>query len=184
MQNHQVQLNRLLASVSSNHNVTFVAAVDENGIGAVDATSQPDVVLGLVTSISEQLIRIEQQLAQQDADMKSAAATYALQGLKTLMQQDEPLLVSRVERYIELALQQTDPDQLSTVYVHPAVRDLITDQLKTSLGSKLKIATEDSLAIGDCRVELNDNGLIASLDHQLQMMEHRLQKSIAEGVLA
>lgn len=183
MQNHQVHLTRSLSSVSSNHNVTFAAAADGKGVGVVDEAALSDAIGGVVASISDQLSRIETQLRQQNADVKSAAATYALQGLKTLMQQDEPLLVSRVERYIELALQQADPEQLPTVYVHSSLRDSIAVRLTAGLESKLKIETEDTLAPGDCRIELNDNGLIASLGHQLQLMEQRLQKSISQGAL-
>jgi hypothetical protein len=130
-----------------------------------------ETILQVVESISSQLFDIKNTVLQQNAQVKSVAAAYAMEMIRAIFQQDEPTILERIERYIELSLADNRFNTSPTVYVHPLVLEHVSEYFT---GDK-------DLPRTDCRVEFEDNGLIASLEQQLNLMETKLNQAIVAG---
>jgi flagellar biosynthesis/type III secretory pathway protein FliH len=174
-----VQLPRFLSSVTSNHKVTFVAAHEGDGFG--EEPPKPDAILQVVESISSQLFDIKNTVLQQNAQVKSVAAAYAMEMIRAIFQQDEPTILERIERYIELSLADNRFNTSPTVYVHPLVLEHVSEYFTGVENFDGQLEADKDLPRTDCRVEFEDNGLIASLEQQLNLMETKLNQAIVAG---
>lgn len=182
MQKLHVQLTRPLSSVDSNHQISFVAISPDDTFGK--EPPKPNAILEVAKSIQSQLAKIQQTIAQQQSQVQTAATTYSIEMLRMLLQKDDELMTARVQRYIDLALAESATEDIPTVYVHPFYLESITEYLSKAEANQCVIESDPGLPKTDCRVEFNDNGLIASLDHQMNLVVNRLTQAIADGVLS
>lgn len=176
----QVQLSQPLVSVASRHRVSFVDVPENDNFG--QEPPQKDLVLEVATQICSQLSNIQRAISQQNAQVQSAAATYAIEMVRMLMQKDDEVLIARVQHYIEMALQEAGETEVPLVYVNPMLVDSVREHLAVEGSESIQVEAESTLAKEDCRVEFKDNGLIASLEHQMQVVTSRLGEAISGGV--
>ena len=137
-------------------------------------------IASVFESIGQQLSQLIDLVRNQNRTIESKAADYATEIVQSILQLDDELVQKRVQRYIELAFDNVGNNHSATVFVHPRLRGTLDSWASENQFLEMVIEADSSLAEGDCRLEFDDSGLLASLDFQLGVVKQKLLHAIAE----
>ena len=155
--------------------------LDQNAVSLVDASKQatvvaepvsvpPEVLLGKIASAMQ---RIEQQNNNDDVVALAIALSRVI--VEKLIGSSADLQEQRLYRIIQET--QFGAENAVGVHLHPNNIGFVSTQLKADPnGSKVNLVPDESIAVGECRVEFKDYDLISSIEQQLDQIE----KHIAE----
>lgn len=168
-------------SVKFRRKLIAATLLDQNAVSLVDASKQatvvaepvlapPEVLLGKIASAMQ---RIEQQNNNDDVVALAIALSRVI--VEKLIGSSADLQEQRLYRIIQET--QFGAENVVGVHLHPNNIGFVSTQLKADPnGSKVNLVPDESIAVGECRVEFKDYDLISSIEQQLDQIE----KHIAE----
>ena len=107
---------------------------------------------------------IQQRLDKIEGKIVDVAANIA----EGVLNEDRDLIDERVQRFLELSMQQMLPLKVRSVYLHPSCHSAVESWLEKTSESSIEIFEDASILPGDCRVECDETGIVARLDNYLQ----------------
>lgn len=94
------------------------------------------------------------------AQLVAAAKQIAREALGS----ESSLIDERVTHFADVLLRQIHPTQPAVFYVNPECISALKNWLEQSEGGELEIQADATVPPGDCRIELDDKGFLASLE--------------------
>ena len=128
---------------------------------------EPDAIESL-QAIASALAALEQSFSQQLIEMQARLTGMAVSIAKIVLH-DNDLIQSRVETFVNSAIEEFRPAVPESVYVHPSCVDVITKWIESSSQSAVAVQADPNVHPGDCRVEASGVGLVAALDNLLEV---------------
>lgn len=139
---------------------------------------------GLVATakaIEESVLRIRTTIESQQNQIETFALAFATEFVRTVLGTVDELIQQRLERAVSLALEDVDSELPPKVFVHPSCLQHIQAWLSSNTEFEIEVLPDEALIAGDCRVEFGNEGLLASLDSQLELIQTKLLRSISGG---
>lgn len=159
--------------------ITGVTLVEQDGDDSTVATIQPTVepapappelLLGKIASAME---RIEQKDNTQNVialaiELSRVIVEKMIGGSAELQQQRLYQIIRETE---------FGPETAVGIHLHPSNLGFVSSQLKTQpKGAEVNLIADESIGIGECRVEFKDYDYISSIEHQLEHIENQLSE--------
>ena len=124
-------------------------------------------------SIADQFVQLNELIRGQVEAFKTKTANVAIRIAKEAVGSDETLVEQRVTHFANILTHQIPNQQNVTLFVHPSCLERI-NQWAAELGrDELVIQADGTVQPGDCRIEINENGLLASIDAYLEAAANR-----------
>ncbi|QEF97632.1 flagellar assembly protein H [Stieleria maiorica] len=163
--------------------------------GAASAATEPTTVAEAESAARDEaaaaalktLHSIEQKLKLLDARLDEELSTIgvqltaaATQIAKQALGSDNALVEERVAHFANLLLRQVHPSQSAVIYVHPDYVVSLQSWLSQIDYEAIEIQGDATVQPGDCRIESNGKGFLASLDSFLDAAGKQLSPAWGE----
>ena len=182
MNQFAVTFHRSPSAIGSDHHVT---EVDASG-AVVDVQQQlaeeRHAIVELIKAVDEKVLRVQNSIAEQTKALRSTAFEYAFEILRDVLQNDCELSTARLQSYLSVAFEDGQPDLAKgapLLLVHPSMLSVAQEWIAEHSLAGIEVDDANDLVPGDCRIEINDTGLFASLDAQLQLIRTRVGQTHA-----
>ncbi len=157
----KIPFNASLASVSAPRgHVTTSRIPDPTAPPANDFAEERQTLAALGRQLLEVQRSVQTQTEQVHQLVTKVAAAIAAEALGS----DDQLLAQRVVHYADLLMKQLQPKQSATAFVHPRCVETLNRWADEASLEHLEIRPDGNLAAGDCRIEVEGKGLVASLE--------------------
>ncbi len=141
------------------------------------------------TKVLETLDTIEmlvQELAaarqQSLGEIQQLTVRLAVKIARAVMLQDLPEDTQRIERLTEMAMGYLSESAEATIRVHPEIHARLEHEHSGVLRrDSLRFIADDTVAIGDCRVEGDSFTLFAGVDDKLKQIEKKLLEGLSDA---
>ena len=183
MNQFAVTFHRSLSAIGSDHRVV---EVDAAGV-VVDAQKQWDeqrcAMIDLIQAMDAKVSDIQNTIAENTKALRSTAFEYAFEILHNVLQNDSALSTARLQSYLDVAFEEGQPDLANGVprlLVHNSMLPIARKWISEHSLAGIEVDAANDLVAGDCRIEINDTGLFASLDAQMQLIRARVAQANAK----
>ena len=160
----QVPFSNSLAKISTSRGrvtqstVDHAPVVDEKSAIAAEKT---------LDAIGNRLRALEQQVHDELLSVRSKVTAAATQIAKEALGSDDSLIEQRVTHFADVLLQQIQPTQRTVIYVSACCVDSLKHLVSESDPTGIEIQPDPTVQPGDCRIETDGKGFLASLDSYL-----------------
>lgn len=138
--------------------------------------------LRTLNALGKKIAHLENDFHRQFAQMKESLVKLAVDVARGVLSEDPELVQQRVRRFVEIACEEMQPVVPDTVYVHPECVAAIV-QWKTGCDPlNFDVQPDATLAPGDCRIERDNKGMVATLDAFLHSALVRLNHDSSAGM--
>lgn len=186
----QIPFSHSLANVSLSRGDAIRNATGGEPVATPPGNAQtepvPDSEQSLATDALRTLDSIAQQIRDLDAKLECELASVGVQLVAAATQiarealgSDNALLEERVAHFAETLLRQIRPDQSATFFVNPSCMASLQAWMSASDHPPITILPDATVPPGDCRIETNDKGFLASLESFLDAAAK--QTALAKG---
>ena len=178
----QVQFEIPLVSVSAMGALVVAENLTREALALDDVESGPDLaaeeLVQTIQSIEAKLAAISETIQAQNQSVVAAATEYGLEIVRLLLQNDDELIEKRLLRYVEIGLAQNDPEAGEPqIYVHSECLEGLKTWMAAAGKLNLELHADDSILPGDCRIEVGETGLLASVESQLELIATKLRQA-------
>jgi flagellar biosynthesis/type III secretory pathway protein FliH len=119
---------------------------------------------GLETSVDHQMASVREQIV-------TIAAGLAKQALNS----DHELVEARVQHFAEVLFRQMQASDPLVAYVHPECVSVLRQWAEDGQRQHIQVQPDENLEAGDCRLEADGKGVLASLDAFLEAAARRVR---------
>lgn len=183
-----IPFNKCLTSVS----VTRGSAVSVNRATKPSATAskplpteRPQVDELALTAkrtleaIHQNLSVLDQRVQDEIDSVGARVLAVATKIAKEALNSDDTLIEERVSHFASVLIGQLKPNQSAVLFVNPVCANYLYQWMSDSDHAEIEIQSDSTVQPGDCRIELDDKGFLASLDAFLDAAAK--QAPVAQG---
>lgn len=170
MIHHSVKFKRtvIAATLMDQHAISLANASPQPTAVAQPIIAPPELLLGKIASSMQ---RIEQKNNTEDVVALAIALSKVI--VEKLIGSSADLQEQRLYRIIQET--QFGSENAIGVHLHPNNMGFVSTQLKAHPnGAKVNLVADESIEIGECRVEFKDYDFISSIEHQLDQIENHI----------
>ena len=178
----QIPFTRSLENVSTSHGRITVGKTHDTASSLpqsnANAVANPNDKIAsaarrTLDTISAQLQRLDVENRNQVAAAEALIVAAATQIAKEALNSENTLIEERVSHFAEVLLRQNHPNQSPVLFVNPDCVDYLNMWLSESKHPPIEIQADAAVQPGDCRIELDDKGFLASLESFLDAAAKR-----------
>ncbi|MCD0459816.1 FliH/SctL family protein [Roseiconus lacunae] len=165
----QIPFPNNLANVSTSHGRVTQQTTTSVDNGKAELAEAINAVTAAIETIRE-------DRQQQFATMTNKLIATACQIAREALGEENELLDKRVKHFTETLLGELQESKDATIFVHPSVIKSLAENDLIAQNDAVEIVPDATVAAGDCRVEIDGKGLLASLDAYLDAASLRLRQ--------
>mgnify|MGYP001794534826 CR=1 FL=1 len=132
-------------------------------VDAAEAQAASDA-LRAMQSIENELQAIHETMHHACEDAQTRVMSAAIRIAKEALGSENDLIEQQVTHFADVLMQQLQPAPGAVAFVHPSCLQSMQQWKLNQKIPALEIQGDASVAAGDCRIEVNGKGLLASLD--------------------
>ncbi|QDV86358.1 FliH/SctL family protein [Planctomycetes bacterium TBK1r] len=154
-----------VSSAAMNVSANAPAASNPNARSA--AESRDDIAasaLKTLQSIEQQLQHLDAKLNEEFSSIGVQLTAAATQLAKQALGSDSSLVEERVAHFANILLRQVHPSQSAVIFVNPDCVTPLESWLSQVEYEAIEIQADATVQPGDCRIESNGKGFLASLE--------------------
>ncbi|MCA9136748.1 MAG: hypothetical protein KDB00_08315 [Planctomycetales bacterium] len=143
---------------------TDSAGPDQSGSNAATVVAAQQVALETLAAIDQ---KIQSLAANRQDDFSAVGAQLvaaATQIAREALGSENSLIEQRVTHFADVLLRQIHPKQSAVFFVNPDCVAILKNWIDQSEVSDIEIQADATVPPGDCRIELDDKGFLASLE--------------------
>ena len=126
-----------------------------------------------LAAMNAQLTLLDQTLKDELASIGAHLVAAATQIAKEALGSDNALVEERVAHFADVLLRKIPSDRSAVFYVHPSCVATLSDWMSRQQDAAMTIQPDATVEPGDCRIESDDKGFLASLDSFLHAAAKR-----------
>jgi hypothetical protein len=149
---------------------------------AVTPNADHTRVLETLETIEMMVQEIAVARQQSLGEIQQLTVRLAVKIARAVMLQDLPEDTQRIERLTEMAMGYLSESAEATIRVHPKIHASLEHEHSGVLRrDSLRFVADDTVAIGDCRVEGDAFTLFAGVDDKLKQIEKKLLEGLSDA---
>jgi flagellar biosynthesis/type III secretory pathway protein FliH len=160
----KIPFNTSLANVSAPRGRVTTARISAPAAPADPPADDFSEERQTLAALGRQLLEVQRTVQSQTEQVQQLVTKVAAAIAAEALGGDDELLDRRVVHYADLLMQQLEPKQSATAFVHPKCVETLTRWADETTRQQLEIRPDGNLAAGDCRIEVGGKGLVASLE--------------------
>jgi flagellar biosynthesis/type III secretory pathway protein FliH len=129
--------------------------------------------------LPQRLAEIESMLRDRLDLLQEQIARIAVKVARNVLNDDQVLIQKRVEKYVQIAFDQSPKFVPQTIHVHPDCAAAINDWVEKTGNQTIEVKADMTIAPGDCRVDSSASGIALMLDAYLDAVFEQLN---ADGI--
>ena len=160
----QLPFSNSLSRISTSHGRVIQSAVQVDPMVEDASMIATKATLG---AIGNRFRSLEQQVHHELSLVHSKITAVAMKVAKEALGSESELIEERVAHFAGILLQQLLPTNRTVIYVNASCMETIASLVSESDRVDLIIQSDPSIEPGDCRIETDGKGFLASLDSYL-----------------
>lgn len=174
----QVPFGNSLSKISTSHGRVVQSTIQAEPVVDEAATI---AAKQMMDAISNRLSSLEQHIQHELSSVQSKIISVATEIAKALGS-DQDLIEQRVAHFADVLLKQIQPTKQTVIYVNASCIHSVTRLLSESDRTQILIQADSTIEPGDCRIETDGKGFLASLDSYLDAAAKKKNPSGRGGI--
>ncbi|MCC9602001.1 hypothetical protein LOC67_15675 [Stieleria sp. JC731] len=133
-------------------------------------------VLEAIGGIAAAIDLLQQQRQEQFGEISAKLIATACQIARDALGSENELIEQRVNHFTKVLLDELQESKDAIIFVHPTLVETLSQHEAIIQKGSIEILPDTTVAPGDCRVEIEGKGLLASLDAYLDAASLRLRQ--------
>jgi flagellar biosynthesis/type III secretory pathway protein FliH len=175
----QVPFGNSLSKISTPHGRVVQSTIQAEPVVDEAATIAAKQTMD---AISNRLGFLEQHIQHELSSVQSKIIAVATEIAKEALGSDRDLIEQRVAHFADVLLKQIQPTKQTVIYVNVSCIHSLTRLLSESDRAKIEIQADSTIEPGDCRIETDGKGFLASLDSYLDAAAKKKNPSGRGGI--
>ncbi|OYP32290.1 FliH/SctL family protein [Rhodopirellula sp. MGV] len=145
-------------------------------IQAEPAKNPFDDVVNSIDVMTAAIAELQQSRKEQFEQIEAKLISTACQIAREALGDDHELIATRVKHFTDCLLSELQSSKDAVIFVHPTVVNALAENETLRQHDAIDIVSDTTVQPGDCRVEIEGKGLLASLDAFLDAASLRLRQ--------
>ncbi|QDV45552.1 flagellar assembly protein H [Stieleria neptunia] len=170
------------AGAAANPPINGHAAAQPSARSAAESRDESAAsALKTLQSIEQQLQHLDAKLDEEFSSIGVQLTAAATQLAKQALGSDSSLVEERVAHFANILLRQVHPSQSAVIFVNPDCVTPLESWLSQVEYEAIEIQADATVQPGDCRIESNGKGFLASLESFLDAAAKRMSTARGES---